>query len=99
MRQRGQPTSNIEVASGLFGPFSDETQELGGDNEADRVGDNSILLISSLGGDRFSFKSSFGPVPFLRLILCFSLFSATTKIFIREEIKTRLRKRERKKMN
>jgi len=76
MRQRGQPTNSMEVASGLLDPFSDETHELGGDTDADRVGDDSILLFT-LGGDKFSFKSSFGPLPFLLLIffLCFALFS------------------------
>lgn len=75
MRQRGHPTSTMDVASGLFEYrrvsswlSSDDTHELGGDvgdNVADRLGDSAWRL--ALGGDRFSFKSSFGP--FLRLIL------------------------------
>lgn len=82
MRHLGQPTSTIEVASGLLEYLrlsswfsSDDTQELGGDvgdTVADWVGDSSLR--STLGGDRFSFNSSFGPFPFLRLMmvrLCF----------------------------
>ncbi|GAU17468.1 hypothetical protein TSUD_340110 [Trifolium subterraneum] len=41
----------MDVASGLFDPFSDETHELGDDTDADRVGDDSLLLLT-LGGDR-----------------------------------------------
>lgn len=53
---------------------SEDTHELGGDvgdAVADRVGESSLR--SALGGDRFSFKSSFGPLSFLRLmaVLCF----------------------------
>jgi hypothetical protein len=77
----------MDVASGLFGPFSDETHELGGDTDGDRDGDDSILLFT-LGGDRFSFKSSVGPFPFLRLIflLCFSLFSSVLLCFLHKNI-------------
>ncbi|WJX17904.1 hypothetical protein P8452_07762 [Trifolium repens] len=87
IRQRGQPTKTMEVASGLLEYLcwlfpsswfsSVDTHELGGDvgeTVADLVGDDSTLLWSTLGGDRFSFKSSFGPLPFLRLIV-FSPFS------------------------
>lgn len=51
---------------------SDETQELGGevgDAVTDRVGESSLR--STLGGDRLSFKSSCGPLPFLRLMAVF----------------------------
>ena len=42
---------------------SDDTHELGGevgDTAANRVGDSALGL--ALGGDKFSFKSSFGPL-------------------------------------
>lgn len=86
MRQRGHPTSTMEVASSglvewlllLLFPsswFSSvETQEVVGDvgdTVADRFGDDSNLLWLTLGGDRFSFSSSFGPLPFLRLMVLF----------------------------
>lgn len=87
IRQRGQPTKTMEVASGLLEYLcwlfpsswfsSVDTHELGGDvgdTVADLVGDDSTLLWSTLGGDRLSFKSSFGPLPFLRLIV-FAPFS------------------------
>lgn len=73
MRHLGHPTSTIEVASGLLdsgsGFVSDDTHELGGDvgdTVADRLGDSTIGL--ALGGDRFSFRSSLGALPFLWLI-------------------------------
>lgn len=77
MRQRGHPTSTMEVASGLLEYrilvsswlSSEDTHELGGDvgdTVADRLGVSTCGL--PLGGDKFSFKSSFGPFPFLRLI-------------------------------
>ena len=85
MRQRGQPTRTIEVASGLLEYLrllllsswfsSEDRQELGGDvgdAVADRVGDSSLR--SALGGERFSFRSSFGPLPFLRLMVLVPLF-------------------------
>ncbi|RDX70805.1 hypothetical protein CR513_49913, partial [Mucuna pruriens] len=82
IRQRGQPTKTMEVASGLLEYprlllllsswlSSVETHELGGDvgdTVADRVGDSS-LRSTTLGGDRFNFKSSFGPLPFLPLMV------------------------------
>lgn len=68
IRQRGQPTSIIDVASGLFEYLtaaaissSDDTHEVGGDvgdTVADRLGDSTPLF--ALGGDKFSFRSSFG---------------------------------------
>lgn len=80
IRQRGHPTRTIDVASGLFeylrvSPelISDETHELGcdvgefDDEDADRLGD-SILARFTRGGDRFSFKSSFGHLPFLLIL-------------------------------
>jgi len=76
MRQRGHPTSTMDVASGLFGYrrgsswlSSDDTQELCGDvgdTVAERLGDSTRGL--GLGGERFNFNSSFGLLPLLRLI-------------------------------
>lgn len=73
IRHRGHPTNTMEVASGLLGyPSStliSDTQELGGDvgeTVADRLGEE-LNPRFILGGDRFSFSSSFDP--FLRLIL------------------------------
>lgn len=74
MRHLGHPTTTIEVASGLLEQrtaasswlSSDDTHELGGEvgeTEADRFGDESILRFA-LGGERFSFKSSLGLLPF-----------------------------------
>lgn len=54
-----------------------DTHELGGevgDTVADRVGDSS-LRSTILGGDRFNFKSSFGPLPFLPLMVLPLLFA------------------------
>lgn len=74
MRHLGHPTRTIDVASGLLEYFpssSDDTHELGGDvgdTVAERLGVATCGL--RLGGDRFSFKSSFGP--FLLLIFLFS---------------------------
>lgn len=65
----------MDVASGLLeflrvsSWFSDDTHEVGGDigdAVADRFGESILRL--ALGGDRFSFSSSFGTFPFLRLI-------------------------------
>lgn len=77
IKHLGQPTSTMDVASGLFEYrrlsswlSSDDTHELGGDvgdTVADRLGDSANGL--ALGGERFSFKSSFGPLPFLRLMM------------------------------
>lgn len=83
MRHLGQPTSTMEVASGLLecGTVSswfnsEDTHELGGDvvgeTVADRLGDSTLRL--ALGGDKFSFRSSLGPLPFLRLIFIFHLY-------------------------
>jgi len=79
MRHLGHPTSNIDVASGLLEYLrvsswliSDDTHELGGDvgdTVADRPGDSTLGF--TLGGDRLSLRSSFGRLPFLRLILDF----------------------------
>ena len=76
MRHLGHPTRTIDVASGLLDHLrvsswliSDETHELGGDVGdvvADRPGDSTLGF--TLGGDRLSFRSSFGRLPFLRLI-------------------------------
>jgi hypothetical protein len=77
MRQRGHPTRTMDVASGLLEYrsesswfSSDDTHELGGDvggdTVAERLGDSTLGF--GLGGDRFSFKSSFGPFP-LRLLI------------------------------
>lgn len=81
MRHLGQPTSTIEVASGLLGYrsaaasswfSSNDTQELGGDvgdTVADRLGDD--MNGCARGGDKFNFNSSFGTLPLLlRLIFC-----------------------------
>ena len=77
IKQRGHPTSIIVAASGLFEydlAASDDTHELGGevgDTVADRFGDSTPLFPPPLGGDRFSFSSSFGAPPsllFLRFI-------------------------------
>jgi hypothetical protein len=77
MRHLGHPTSTIDVASGLLEYLrvsswliSDDTHELGGDvgdTVADRPGDSTLGF--TLGGDRLSLRSSFGRLPFLRLIL------------------------------
>ncbi|KAJ7976186.1 hypothetical protein O6P43_006003, partial [Quillaja saponaria] len=74
IRQRGQPTSTMEVASGLLEFFmlsswfsSEDTQELVGDTVADRFGDSTPGL--ALVGERFSFKSSFGVFPFRRFMV------------------------------
>ncbi|KAJ7971628.1 hypothetical protein O6P43_009633 [Quillaja saponaria] len=81
MRQRGQPTNTMEVASGLLEYLilsswfsSDDTQELCGevgDTVAALLGDSTLGL--ALGGDRLSFRSSFGVFPFRRLMVCFWL--------------------------
>lgn len=58
--------------------FSDDTQEVGGevgDTVADWLGDS--MCGFPLGGDRFSFRSSFGTFPFLRLI-----FAVCTHLYI-----------------
>lgn len=79
IRQRGHPTSTIEVASGLLEYLSavpsswfssNDTQELGGDvgdTVADRLGDD--ISECDRGGDRFSFNSSFGTLPLLLLLI------------------------------
>lgn len=84
IRQRGQPTKTMEVVSGLLEYLwrllvvssswfsSVDTHELGGDvgeTVADLVGDDDDDSTTLGGGDRFSFKSSFGPLPFLLLIV------------------------------
>lgn len=64
MRHRGQPTSIMEVASGLLEYrrvdsswlSSDDTQELGGEVGDAVAGDSAWRL--ALGGDKFSFRSS-----------------------------------------
>ena len=77
MRHLGHPTSIMDVASGLLEYLrvsswliSDDKHELGGDvgdtTVADRPGDSTLGF--TLGGERFSFRSSFGMLPFLRLI-------------------------------
>lgn len=76
MRHLGHPTSTMDVASGLLEYLrasswllSDDTHELGGDvgdTVADRPGDSTLGF--TLGGERFSFRSSLGRLPFLRLI-------------------------------
>lgn len=76
MRHLGHPTSTMDVASGLLEYLpssSDDTHELGGvvgDTVADRLGVAACGL--RLGGDKLSFKSSFGP--FLLLICVFFFF-------------------------
>ena len=94
IRHRGQPTSTIDVASGLLeyrraAPLSswfssNDTQELGGDvgdNVADRLGDNPKGCCR--GGDRFNFNSSFGTLPLLLLLI----FSSSNLCFNREKKK------------
>jgi hypothetical protein len=76
MRHLGHPTSTMDVASGLLEYLrasswllSDETHELGGDvgdTVADLPGDSTLGF--TLGCERFSLRSSFGRLPFLRLI-------------------------------
>lgn len=88
IRHLGQPTSIMEVGSGLLECLrlsswlsSDDTQELGGDvgdTVADRLGDSCLRL--TLGGDRFSFKSSFGPFPFLQLMVCLCFLQSTLPV-------------------
>lgn len=84
MRHLGQPTSTIDVASGLLKYFpssSDDTHELGGDvgdTVAERLGVATCGL--RRGGDRWSFKSSLGP--FLRLIFAFSSESSESWPFV-----------------
>lgn len=84
MRHLGHPTRTMDVASGLFEYrrllsswlSSDDTQELGGDvgdSVADRLGESANGF--ALGGERFSFKSSFGPLPFLRLMMPLFVYS------------------------
>ncbi|MFS8008777.1 hypothetical protein Hanom_Chr14g01276881 [Helianthus anomalus] len=67
----------MDVASGLLeyrSSASDDTQELVGDMVADRVGNSSVCRLA-VGGDKFSFKSSFRspPLPFLRLMFLSSI--------------------------
>lgn len=78
MRHLGQPTSIMEVASGLLEYrwvdsswlSSDDKHELGGDVGDAVAGDSTWRL--ALGGDKFNFKSSFGPLR--RLIFLFLPF-------------------------
>ncbi|RWW46645.1 hypothetical protein BHE74_00047410 [Ensete ventricosum] len=83
MRQRGHPASTIDdVASGLSACFcssSDDTHELGGDTDGDEdesssSSDTTTALVDgpplalTCFPDRFSFSSTFGFFPWLRLI-------------------------------
>lgn len=59
MRQRGHPTSTIDVASGLLEYFrlsSDDTHDRGGDGDGDDDDDSSALPLT--GPARFSFNST-----------------------------------------
>ena len=77
MRHRGHPTSTIDVDSGLLGQCivssgSDETHEpsidMSEENEVETFGDSTGEF--ALGGDKFSFNSSFGLFA-LRLMFLF----------------------------
>lgn len=81
IRQQGHPTITMKVVLGMLEYTrlllssswlsSVDTQEFSGDvgnNIVDRVGDSS-LWSTTLGRDRFNFKSSFGLLPFLSLMI------------------------------
>uniref|UniRef100_A0A2P2JGL1 Uncharacterized protein n=1 Tax=Rhizophora mucronata TaxID=61149 RepID=A0A2P2JGL1_RHIMU len=97
IRHLGHPTSAMDAASGLFecGRLSswltsDDRQELGGevgDTVADRVGVSTLGL--ALGGDRFSFRSSLGVLPFLRLIFCVLCAVYLTSLKVKELLPAR----------
>lgn len=74
MRHLGQPARTMDVASGLL--EHDDTQELGGEvDDVDPFGEfsPSLTALEVLplrgGGDKFSFRSSFGLFPLFLLIL------------------------------
>ena len=84
IRHLGHPTNTIELNSGLLIDKSDDTHELRGETEADRLGDSIVgfaPLGLALGGDKFNFKSNFCMLlsPFLLLMIS-SLIMGSSKL-------------------
>lgn len=91
IRHRGQPTSNIEVVSGLLGclpcSVSDETQELGGEVEVedevdDRFGEFITMDRFPWDCDILSLRCNFLFLPLFRLIASVPLCYKKKKIYI-----------------